>query len=1017
MKQTNNAIKFLMAQYRAIFKNAYFKGLTSAVLLTAGLAVAGGAQAASYTSLSQINALEDEVIDIDGTKATDADTTRITVTATDNELNKDLDFTVGSGNNFIIHASGASASDTVVMEGKGHDITINGSRDATEAGKKFVFGSASADEKLQIKNLGILTIQKNAVVDVTAGSGAATAGVDVYADTINIDNSVVNILQHTSGGNSTKGQNAILRGKTITVTGKDAVVNLGSLEAARSSGGRATLGWRSDAKLVNDAPVSNDAGSDISFSNGATLNLLGRTGTGATATDYNTEGSQVWGNSLTTNDSHVEVSGAGAQIQTHTNTFTNTNFHVANKAQLIIKPYEFRVLDADGGTNDDNVYSYINGTTTFDGGNLIVEGNLQAAGTVVINDSVNLTAGNAALNTASGENNELYNGVLTIGMGKSFTTETDKAVDTQSTLKISSTKLNEFLKASNTNTEFKNAQGQTQTYVDKAGILSFGAGKVTLAFTDTTQVDMHQFNWVKTNMSSSGSSNAAVAGSIVYDDSLAGKETSGDYAGLPVGVTVTATDMRIARALGTGASEITYEADRMTLGSDKGDSSVEKNWQGFESSAAGLGVKAIIAHDELIVVDGLGSDYTLQDEVTLTRDFYTKDASGNYTTTANTTGLITGDNLVIGGTDSGSLSINGGAWQNEARQSLTVASGSLSINASAYDRNGDGDFDSDDALKDGINYNGTNNRNYYTNGNPSSLTWNGAFVIKGADEDDASITVSGAQGADATLDLRNASITWGSGAVTLSGTSTYTSKTDPEASAGEGILYITGNQFNSFLGNGNVDANGDATASQTKLNIDTDGVLFVDGPVTGDINFDKFTNAADGSAQHINFVSGAASGEGTLYINGGISLVTGVDTDSNGSVDSDEVTSLDIGAGTIDAQSIAINNNSIDSEDRGDIDVDKVTVAQGTLEVSSSLTSNNAVVEFGEGSSGASLILDTDGGANSTGSVTSNLVFNGNSSSLEVDEGSWALAAGKDITLNDGASFVVGTDNYDVHGI
>ena len=47
MKQTNNAIKFLMAQYRAIFKNAYFKGLTSAVLLTAGMAVAGTAQADS----------------------------------------------------------------------------------------------------------------------------------------------------------------------------------------------------------------------------------------------------------------------------------------------------------------------------------------------------------------------------------------------------------------------------------------------------------------------------------------------------------------------------------------------------------------------------------------------------------------------------------------------------------------------------------------------------------------------------------------------------------------------------------------------------------------------------------------------------------------------------------------------------------------------------------------------------------------------------------------------------------
>ena len=46
MKQTNNAIKFLMAQYRAIFKNAYFKGMATALVLTAGLAV-GQAQAAS----------------------------------------------------------------------------------------------------------------------------------------------------------------------------------------------------------------------------------------------------------------------------------------------------------------------------------------------------------------------------------------------------------------------------------------------------------------------------------------------------------------------------------------------------------------------------------------------------------------------------------------------------------------------------------------------------------------------------------------------------------------------------------------------------------------------------------------------------------------------------------------------------------------------------------------------------------------------------------------------------------
>ena len=53
MKQTNNAIKFLMAQYRAIFQNAYFKGLATAAVVTMGLA-AGQAQAASLEDISTI---------------------------------------------------------------------------------------------------------------------------------------------------------------------------------------------------------------------------------------------------------------------------------------------------------------------------------------------------------------------------------------------------------------------------------------------------------------------------------------------------------------------------------------------------------------------------------------------------------------------------------------------------------------------------------------------------------------------------------------------------------------------------------------------------------------------------------------------------------------------------------------------------------------------------------------------------------------------------------------------------
>ena len=64
MKQTNNAIKFLMAQYRAIFKNAYFKGMATALVLTAGLA-AGQAQAADtvyeFNSGTNINEITQPV--------------------------------------------------------------------------------------------------------------------------------------------------------------------------------------------------------------------------------------------------------------------------------------------------------------------------------------------------------------------------------------------------------------------------------------------------------------------------------------------------------------------------------------------------------------------------------------------------------------------------------------------------------------------------------------------------------------------------------------------------------------------------------------------------------------------------------------------------------------------------------------------------------------------------------------------------------------------------------------------
>ena len=58
MRNSNNAMTFLLAQYRAIFKRAYFKGLAAAVLMTAGLA-AGAAQAEDlHTNFTDGSAIE-----------------------------------------------------------------------------------------------------------------------------------------------------------------------------------------------------------------------------------------------------------------------------------------------------------------------------------------------------------------------------------------------------------------------------------------------------------------------------------------------------------------------------------------------------------------------------------------------------------------------------------------------------------------------------------------------------------------------------------------------------------------------------------------------------------------------------------------------------------------------------------------------------------------------------------------------------------------------------------------------
>ena len=115
MTLSNNAIKFLQAQYRAIFKRAYIKGLATAVLLTAGLA-AGQAQALELSTGAKP---ETDIV------------------------------TQGSGDTFKVQ------SPTTV-----NSITIQNGHSLTTSGGIFVTGDLNASGGLTIEKGSIQLIEK-----------------------------------------------------------------------------------------------------------------------------------------------------------------------------------------------------------------------------------------------------------------------------------------------------------------------------------------------------------------------------------------------------------------------------------------------------------------------------------------------------------------------------------------------------------------------------------------------------------------------------------------------------------------------------------------------------------------------------------------------------------------------------------------------------------------------------------------------------------------------------------------
>ena len=280
MKQTNNAIKFLMAQYRA--------------LLTAGLAVTGGAQAAAVSADQLAGTAE---VEVDGSATT---------------LSGKLNDLETSWNAPIKVTSGANTTNALTQDAA--DVTISGS--------------------------GSLTI---------AATANNTDGVKITAadsNNLSISISALNVNKGTLliEGGANDGKNATFSAKTISLGQADGTVGDAKVTLNKSSvsgtvivgSNTSTISLAKTAEVVFAADAAADAvlagslqatGGKLNFSGAGTLKTYTSGNTGATVDVEVATGKEAVLNLADASGSTLKLAGGTFNVNSHSaaTTFTVQN--------------------------------------------------------------------------------------------------------------------------------------------------------------------------------------------------------------------------------------------------------------------------------------------------------------------------------------------------------------------------------------------------------------------------------------------------------------------------------------------------------------------------------------------------------------------------------------------------------------------------------------------------------------------------------------------------------------------
>ena len=220
MKQTNNAIKFLMAQYRAIFKNA---NIAMVAAIAAAALASGQAQAAAALDRGALEKL--------------AADTNLTFNGVDAATGADNTYT-----NLTLEV--ADQSDNIAIT-KAHTFNITGGKDTS--GSSFDSGKSdgSAVIDLSKSTLNLQAGEKAAADDVVLKVGASNA-VDVKLGTLNVTKGTLDVAKGsisaskiTIGKAEAKATQAIVNvSGTVGAAGNTVKIIDGGLVDAKGTAGK-----------------------------------------------------------------------------------------------------------------------------------------------------------------------------------------------------------------------------------------------------------------------------------------------------------------------------------------------------------------------------------------------------------------------------------------------------------------------------------------------------------------------------------------------------------------------------------------------------------------------------------------------------------------------------------------------------------------------------------------------------------------------------------------------------------